>query len=90
MYLEQIQSYKYLGSTMNSDNSVEEEIRNRITLGNKAYHTNQFIFKSRLISKKLKMKLYWSIIRPTVAYACETWVLKETVKNKLMLFKGKC
>jgi len=26
MYLEQVQSYKYLGSTVNSDNSIEEEI----------------------------------------------------------------
>jgi hypothetical protein len=31
--------------------------------------------------------LYWSIIRPTVTYACETWVLKETTKNKLMVFE---
>jgi hypothetical protein len=30
--------------------------------------------------------LYWSIIRPTVTYACETWVLNETMKNKLMVF----
>jgi hypothetical protein len=35
------------------------------------------------------MKLCCSIIRPTVTYACETWVLKETVKNKLMLFERK-
>ena len=74
IYLEQVQSYKYLGVTMSSDNSIEEEIQNRITLGNKAYHANQFLFKSRLVSKKLKMKLYWSIIRPTVTYGCETWV----------------
>jgi hypothetical protein len=33
--------------------------------------------------------LYWNIIRPTVTYACETWVLKETVKNKLMIFERK-
>jgi hypothetical protein len=36
MYLEQVQSYKHLGPIVNSDNSTEEEIRNRITLGNKA------------------------------------------------------
>jgi len=53
-------------------------VRNRITLGNKAYHANQFLFKSRLDSKKLKIKLYWSIIRPTVTYGCETCVLKGT------------
>jgi len=53
-------------------------------------HTkSQFLFKSRLVSKKLKMKLYWSIIRPIVTYACETWVLKETIKNKLMVFERK-
>jgi len=47
MYLEQIQSYKCLRSTINSENSIEEEIQYRITLGNKAYYANQF-------------KVYWS------------------------------
>ena len=72
-----------------SDNSVEEEIQNRKTLGNKAYYSNQFLFKSRLVSKKLKMKLYWSIIRPIVTYGCEMWVLRETIKTKLMAFERK-
>ena len=89
MYLEEVQSYKYFGSTVNSDNSVEEEIQNRITLGNKAYYANQFLFKSRMVFMKLKMKLYWSIIRLVVTYPCETWVLKETIKNKLMVFERK-
>jgi hypothetical protein len=44
-YLEQVQSYKYLGLTVNSDNSIEEEFQYRITLGNKAYYANQFFFK---------------------------------------------
>jgi len=73
---------KYLGSTVNSDHSIEEETQHRITLGNKAYYAKQFFFKSRLISKKSKLKLYWSIIRPIVTYVCEKWVLKETIKNK--------
>ena len=50
---------------------------------------NQFLFKSRLVSKKLKMKFYWSIIRPIVTYACETWVLKETIKTNWMIFERK-
>jgi hypothetical protein len=74
---------------VNSNNSREEKIRNRITLGNKAYYANQFLFKSRLVSRKLKIKLYWGIIRPIVTYAYETWVLKETIKNKLMVFERK-
>jgi hypothetical protein len=33
--------------------------------------------------------MYWSIIRPIVTYACEAWVLTETVKNKLIIFERK-
>jgi hypothetical protein len=74
MYLEQVQSYKYLGSTVNSDNSIEEEIQHRLTLGNKAF----FFFKLYWSLKKSKLKLYWSIIRQIVTYVCETWILKKT------------
>ena len=35
-YLEQVKSYKYLASTVNGDNSMEEEIKERTVLGNKA------------------------------------------------------
>jgi len=45
MYLEQVQSYKYLGSAVVSDNSIEEEIQYRITLGNK------YIIQSSFSSK---------------------------------------
>jgi hypothetical protein len=78
MYLEQVQFYKYLGSVVHSYNSMEEEIQYRITLGNKAYYAKQVLFKSRLVSKRSKLKSYWSIIRPTVTYACKTWVKKKT------------
>jgi hypothetical protein len=35
------------------------------------------------------LKLCCSIIRPTVTYSCETWVWKETIENKLMVFERK-
>jgi len=31
------------------------------------------------VSRKSKLKLYWSVIRPIVLYDCETWVLKESI-----------
>jgi len=39
---------------VNSDNSIEEEIRNRITLGNKAYHASRFLFKSTIGLQEIK------------------------------------
>ena len=85
--LQQVTNIKYLGSMVNSDNSIEMEIKERIILGNKAYYANLALFKSRLISKQAKLRIYWTIIRPVVTYASETWVLKESVKQRLLIFE---
>jgi hypothetical protein len=36
-----------------------------------------------------KFKLYCSVIRPIVTYACEIWTVKETITNRLMVFERK-
>jgi len=54
------------------ENTLEEEIRERIVKGNKAFYGNKTLFKSNLVSRKSKLKLYWSVIRPFVVYGCET------------------
>jgi len=87
--IEQVRSFKYLGSTVNTDNTMEEEIKERIAMGNKAFFANKKIYQSKLISKNAKLKLYFSVIRPVVTYACETWILKETIINRLMVFERK-
>jgi len=87
--IEQVRSFKYTGSTVNTDNKIEEEIKERTALGNKAFFANKNIFQSKLISKNAKLKLYFSVIRPVVTYACETLILKETITNRLMVFERK-
>jgi hypothetical protein len=47
------------------------------------------MFQSRLISKRAELKLYYLVIRPIVTYSCETWILKETIINKLLVFEIK-
>src|SRR6187551_116417 len=74
--LQGVKSYKYLGSEVNGINSIENEVRERITLGNRAYFAHKTLFQSRLLSKNAKLKLYTTIIRPVVTYAAETWVFK--------------
>jgi hypothetical protein len=43
------------------------------------------IFKSKLVSKKAKLKLYWTTIRPAITYASEMWALNESMKRKLLI-----
>jgi hypothetical protein len=58
-------------------------------LGTKAYYANLTFFKSRLVTMQSKLKLYRTVIRPIVTYASETWVLKETIIQKLLVFERK-
>jgi hypothetical protein len=88
-HLEQVKSFKYLGSIVNGNDSIEEEIKERISLSNKAYYANQKLFKNKLLSKKSKLKVYWTLVRSVLTYACETWVLKESIKQKLLVFERK-
>jgi len=41
------------------------------------------------VSRKSKLKLYWSVIRPVAVYGCETWILKESIIQKLSVFERK-
>ena len=78
---EQVNSFKYLGTMVNTDNSIEEEIKERITAGNRAFHVHKKLFTSKFISRNVRLQLYNTLIRPTVTYASETWVLKENMIN---------
>jgi hypothetical protein len=80
--IDQVKSFSYLGSTVNGNNTLEEEIRERIAKGNKVLYANKALFKSKLMSRKSRLKLYWTVIRPTVVYGCETWVLKVKIQLK--------
>ena len=89
MQNDQVSSFIYLGTIVNGNNTLEEEIRERIAKGNKAFYANKTLFKSNLVSRKSKLKLYWSVFRPIVVYGCETWILKESIFHRLLVYERK-
>ena len=87
--IDQVSCFSYLGKIVNGNNTLEEEITERIVKGNKAFYANKTLFKSKLVSRKSKLMLYWSVIRPIVVSGCETWVLKESIIQNLSVFERK-
>ena len=43
---------------------------------------------SRLLSRKLKIKIYRTIILPVVLYGCEAWSLTLREEKKLRVFEN--
>jgi len=70
---ERAEEFKYLGKkTLTNQNSIAEEIKSRLRLGNSSYHSVQNLLSSRLLSKNLKIKIYRTIILPVVLFRCKT------------------
>jgi hypothetical protein len=63
-------------------------MKERRAAGNRAYRVQKKkLFWSKFISRNVKLQRYSTLIRPTVTYAPETWVLKENMANKMMTFE---
>ena len=73
--IERVEEFKYLGTTLTYQNSIQEEIKCRLKLGNACYYSVQNLLSSSLLSKTLKIKIYRTIILPVDLYGCETWSL---------------
>jgi len=56
---------------------------------NAYYYSVQNLLASSLLSKKLKIKLYRTIILPVVLYGCETWSLTMREERRLRVFESR-
>jgi hypothetical protein len=85
---ERVEDFKYLGTSLTNQNSIQEEIKRRLKLGNACFHSVQNLLSSSFLSKHLKIKIYKTILCPVVLYGCETWSLTLREKRRLRMFEN--
>jgi len=61
---ERVDEFKYLGTTLTNQNSIQEEIKSRLKSGNACYHAVQNLLSSSLLSKIIKINIYKTIVLP--------------------------
>ena len=64
-----VEQFKYLGTTLTNQNSVQEEIKSRFKLGNACYHSVQNLLYYSLLTrnkKKSDVQIY--------NFSCFVWV----------------
>jgi hypothetical protein len=88
-FFEKLEEFKYLGTILTDQNSIQEEVKNRLKLGNACYHSVQNLLSSSLLSKNLKIKKYRNLILPVVLYGCETWSLTLREERRQSVFENR-
>jgi len=83
-----VDQFKYLGTTLTDQNSIQEEIKRRLKSGNACYHSVQNLVSSNLLYKNLMIEVYRNIILPVVLYGCETWSLTLREERRLRIFEN--
>jgi hypothetical protein len=86
---ERVEEFKYLGTALTNQNSIQEEIKSGLEPGNACYHSVQNVLCSSLLSQNLKSKVYKSIILAFVLYGCETRSLTLREERRLRVLENR-
>jgi hypothetical protein len=84
-----VNSFKYLGSIVTEKNDITKEVAARIQAGNRTYYGLEKLLSSKSLSRKLKGRLYTSLIRSVILYGSETWALRKSDENQFLILERK-
>ena len=83
--VETVSDFSFGGSKITADGDCNHEIERRLILGRKVMTNLDSILKSRDITLPTKVRLVKAMVFPVVMYGCESWTVKKTSAEELML-----
>ena len=87
--LEKVEEFKFMGTNLKNQNSIEEEIKSRLKSGNACYHSVQILLSCSVLPKNIKIKIHRTIILSVDLYGFETWSLALREKRRLRVFENR-
>ena len=94
--LRQVNKFKYLGVTISEEGGSEEAVRARVSAAWGKWRDLSGVISDKKMPRKLKIKLYMTVIRPVLLYGAECWtvrkkeeqILEKTEMRMLRRIKG--
>jgi len=87
--IEVVSKFCYLGSTVTSLNSLDQEISIRIGKAGTAFRLLDRVWKAK-IKMQTKMKIYNAVVVTTLLYGSETWSTTRKQDDRLDAFDTRC
>ncbi len=89
--MEEVESFKHLGSSFTATGQAKDEISGRIGLARNAFtRLNATLWSRREISLKTKGRIYEALVRTSFLYGCETWPVRVEDLHRLEVFDNDC
>ena len=86
--METVTDFPFLGSKITADGGCSLEIKVCLFLGRKAMANIENILKSRDMTLSAKVRLVKTMVFPIIMYGCESWSIKKTAKELMLLNCG--
>ena len=81
--LRQVNKFKYLGVTISEEGGSEEAVRARVSAAWGKWRDLSGVISDKKMPRKLKIKLYMTVIRPVFLYGAECWTVRKKEKQIL-------
>jgi len=86
--VETVRDFIFLGSKITADGDCSREIKRRLLLGREVMTNLDSILKNRHITLSTKVHLVKAMVFPVVMYGCESWTIKLSAKELMLLTCG--
>ena len=83
-----VADFVFLGSKITADGDCSHEIKRRLLFGRKAMTNLDSMLKSRDITLPTNVHLVKVMVFPVVMYGCESWTIKLSAKELMLLKCG--
>lgn len=81
--LKKVTEYKYLGSLMQQNGEIENEVNSRIQVGWAKWKAASGVLCDKRVPMRVKGKFYSTVVRPAMIYGGECWAMKKVQQQKV-------
>ncbi len=84
--LEEVESFIYLGSIVDTRGGTEADAKTIISKARAAFHILRNMWKSMVIGKTAKIRLFNANVKSVLLYGAETWRMNKTTLKRMRTF----